>query len=83
MINEYVTLGRKSLCHPVTGWLDVFELVSLKVGTGVGRVWASGLLTARFLLRLPSVVSGASRSPSVEGEGVIAGQRGALSQCRP
>lgn len=34
MINEYVTLGKKSLCHHMTGWLDLFVLVSLKVQMG-------------------------------------------------
>lgn len=28
MINEYATLGKKSLCHHMTGWLDLFVPMS-------------------------------------------------------
>lgn len=34
MINEHVTLGKKSLCHHLTGWLDLHALVSLEVWMG-------------------------------------------------
>lgn len=80
MINEYATLGKKSLCHYMTGRLDLLVPVSLRVWMGVRS--ARGLRTGWLPISvctaaLPQWGSGAGASslgflvpsnPSAEGE---------------
>lgn len=76
MINEYVTLGTKSLCHHLTGRLDLFALVSLKVRVEVQsvQVLKAGWLPISFCTSPamgPGHLQWASQSPAtrVSAEG--------------